>query len=132
MKLKEYCFPENPKKTGYCVFPEELENDELVLFHGTLASNLTSVLKYGFKIPSKCKSGGLSSVSFAMQSSMALGHICQKFAESSEDLCILVVRYEGLDRKGLCINVSDVHDFTLDPPPEVIGYCKVPTTYQHH
>jgi hypothetical protein len=43
MDPEEYPFPDEPAKTGYCVFPAALENEELVLFHATPAANLESI-----------------------------------------------------------------------------------------
>lgn len=131
MTVMEYVLPDNLEETGYCVFSADLEDDALVLFHGTPAENLESILENGFRIPSQDGGTGLSSVSFAKRSSMALGHACTKRESEPGDYVIIAVRYESLERKGLKVNVSDIHDYTLDPAPEVIGFCRVPTTYRH-
>ena len=41
------------------------------------------------------------------------------------------MRYEKLDRLGIIVNTSDIHDYTLEPLPEIIGYCIIPATYVH-
>jgi hypothetical protein len=45
MEIVEYPFPDEPAATGYCVFPTALEDEELVLFHATLAANLEAIIK---------------------------------------------------------------------------------------
>jgi len=127
----EYAFPADPSSTSYCVFPDVLERDDLVLFHATPIANLEPILKNGFIIPDPTGTNGLPSVSFAKQSSMALGHAMLMRRDRPGEYCILAVRYPSLERKGLKNNVSDIHDYTLDPPPKIVGYCKVPTTYVH-
>jgi hypothetical protein len=124
-------YPEDPSATGYCVFPAELEDDELVLFHATSANNVESIIEHGFRIPDKSGIHGLPSVSFAKKSVGALTHAMNMRAKQPGEYCILAVRYETLDRDGLKVNYSDIHDYTLDPAPEIIGCCKVPASYQH-
>ena len=68
----EYVFPDDLAATGYCAFPNDLEQDDLVLFHATPIANFDSISKEGFKIPDPTGVNGLPSVSFAKQSSAAL------------------------------------------------------------
>jgi hypothetical protein len=103
----------------------------LVLFHATPASNLAGILKSGFRIPDRTGRSGLPSVSFAKRSVAALTHAMTMRAKAPGAYCILVVRYDTLNRTGLQINVSDIHDYTLDPAPEIVGYCNVPASYVH-
>jgi len=131
MGIIEYPFPDDPAATGYCVFPAELENDGLVFFHATREENREAIMKEGFKIPDPTGVSGLPSVSFARQSMAALTHAMNKRGNSPVAYCILAVRYKTLDRKGIKENPSDIHDYTLDPAPEIIGYCIVPATYRH-
>jgi hypothetical protein len=131
MEIVEYPFPGEPAATGYCVFPAALEDDELVLFHATPAENLESIIKHGFRIPDPTGNSGLQSVSFAKRSVAALIHAMTMRAKRPGAYCILAVRYGTLDRRGLRLNVSDIHDYNLDPAPEIIGYCMVPAIYKH-
>ena len=131
MSVTKYCFPDDLENAKYCVFPSELEGDELVFFHGTLAKNLHSILEDGFRIPATNDDTGLASVSFAKNSNTALNHVCTKRKSEPGTYCILAVRYECLKHDHLKVNNSDIHDYSLDPPPSVIGYCMVPSTYQH-
>lgn len=130
MKITEYPFPDDPAATGYCVFPAELEDDELVFFHATPAENLEAIVNDGF-IPDPAGVSGLQSVSFARRSMMALTHAMTKRGNSPVAYCIFAARYKTLDRKGIKENPSDIHDYTLDPAPEIIGYCIIPATYRH-
>jgi hypothetical protein len=131
MKPVEYQFPADPADTGYCVFPAALEDDELVVFHATPAENREAIIKHGFRIPDRTGRTGLPSVSFAKRSVAALTHAMNMHGEKPGAYCILAARYEKLDRPGLTINFSDIHDYTLDPPPKIIGYCTVPADYKH-
>jgi hypothetical protein len=84
MSPKEYPFPEDPSRNDYRLFPDELENDALVLFHGTAEKDLASILKDGFRPP-----GQLASTSFANNSSVPL-RSCSLCADRSivERMCI--------------------------------------------
>jgi hypothetical protein len=127
----KYPFPDDPAATDYCVFPPALEDDELVLFHATPAKNLESILKDGFSIPDPASVVGLRSVSFAKRSATSLTHAMGMRDRAPGAYSILAVRYKTLKRDGLVINLIDIHDYTLDPAPEIIGYCEVPTSYVH-
>jgi hypothetical protein len=45
----EYSFPWPDQNRGYNLFPEELEDDELIAFHGTAEANRQSIVNDGFK-----------------------------------------------------------------------------------
>ena len=47
----------------------------------------------------------------------------------SPDGCILAVRYDSLEREGIVLDLDMIHDYTLNPQPEIIGYCIVPESY---
>jgi hypothetical protein len=127
----QYPFPDDPAATDYCVFPAELEGDDLVLFHATPIENLAPILKEGFRIPDPNGITGLQSVSFAKQSVAAFTHAMIKRAKHPGEYCIIAVRYMTLQRKGLTENFSDIHDYTLNPAPETIAYCVIPSTYTY-
>lgn len=131
MTIVEYLFPDRPSDTDYCVFPAYLENDDLVLFHATPAENLDGISKQGFKIPDPSGKCGLPSVSFAKRSVSALTHAMGMRKVRPGEYCIIAVRYSTLERSGLAINHGDIHDYTLNPPPQIIGYCRVPMSYVH-
>lgn len=113
------------------MFPSSLENDDLVLFHATPAKNAPNIVKYGFKIPDPTGEKGLASVSFAKLSVSALTHAMSMRQIEPGEWTIFAVRYQSLDREGLKNNLSDIHDYTLDPGPLIIGYCTVPKSYEH-
>ena len=131
MTITQYEFPDTPASSGFCVFPEELEQDNLVFFHATSAGNRDAIFEGGFRIPDPTGQTGLTSVSFSKQSLMALDHAMTKRSNNRGQYSIIAVRYNSLVREGLTVNVSDIHDFTLDPAPEIIGYCNVPESYRH-
>jgi hypothetical protein len=126
MPPEKYPFPHDPERSEYRLFPAELEDDEHVFFHGTAACNLGPILDNGFSIPIEPPS-----VSFAKNSALALGYASAKRTPASPDGCVLAVRYEKLDRPGLKVEVSMLHDYTCNPQPEIIGYCIVPASYRH-
>lgn len=47
------------------------------------------------------------------------------------DYCVFAVRYQDLNRNGLKTNLSDMHDYTLTPQPDRIGFCIIPASYDH-
>ena len=128
--MKEYPFSKNLSDTGYCVFPKELEDDELTFFHATPAENVPAILKEGFKADPE-KSSGLWSVSFAKRSVSAFDHAMRRRGSEAIDFVILAVRYENLDQPHITQNSGDIHDYCLDPAPQIIGYVKVPASYRH-
>ena len=73
--MKQYPCP-NPKDlaaTGYNPF-EELEDDPLVLFHGTTAERLRSITVNGFNLDKSA----LKSISFVEKSNLALSRITRR------------------------------------------------------
>lgn len=126
MKVDIFDFPTDPRGVGYSLFPAHLENDSNVFFHGTASVYLSSILERGF-IPSP----PLDSVSFSMTSPLALGYACSKRSPESPEGCVIVVRYDNINRPGIVLENSILYDYTRIPPPVVIGYCIVPATYNH-
>lgn len=126
-----FSFPADPAATDYAIFPAALEDDPLVLFHATPARNHDAIVQHGFKIPDPTGRSGLASVSFAKGSAMALGHAMTLRQSEPGEYCIFAVRYETLDAKCLKNNHSDIHDYALDPQPEILGCCLVPVSYRH-
>jgi hypothetical protein len=123
----EYHFPNKAalEQANYCLFPDQLEDDDLVLFHGTLAESIAAILSEGFKSAAKLGTGCLTSVTFAYKSREALTHM----QNLGGDRVIVAARYGTLDRSSISKNTTDIHDYTLDPAPTVIGYCRVPSDY---
>jgi len=125
--MKEYEFPYPNEDRGYKLFPEALENDSCILFHGTLKNKLQSIIKDGFK-----SFPPLESVSYAKCSSYSLGHICQNNPnERQEDSVVIAVKFDSLNIKGIANNPSDIHVYKEEIQPKIIGYCIVPKSYRH-
>lgn len=122
----EYPFPEDPELREYRVFGEGLENDSNVFFHGTSAANLRSILTDGFAFPDHTRA---QSVSFASSSSVPLRYACEARGAACPEGGIIAVRYVDWKRRGIEYNGSILHDRTLEPQPEIIGYCIVPSSY---
>lgn len=121
----EYPFPDNLEASKYQLFPEDLQADDNVFFHGTSRAKAAQICSNGFII-----SGPLLSVSFARKSSLALKYACEGRGPESPDGCVLAVRYNSLERKGILLERGILHDYTLNPQPEIIGYCIVPKLYR--
>ena len=126
MTVEKFQFPADPNNTGYSLFPEHLEENPNVFFHGTAASNLPSIFERGF-IPAP----PLESVSFAKASSVALGYACSKRSSNSPEGCVIAVHYGEINRSGIAVETAVLYDYTRVPPPIIIGYCIVPATYSH-
>lgn len=118
---KEYLFQGANEENGYRLFPDELENDDLVAFHGTAETNLQSIIDNGFTFAAT-----LQSLSFAKSSAFALSYACNARSDASPRGCVLAVRFDSLDRPGIVAETSIIHVYKLDEQPKVIGYCVVP------
>lgn len=121
-----YPFPFSNGDDGYDIFPVELEADPLVAFHGTSESCLDSILEQGFKI-----AGVLPSISFAKNSSSALGYAVHKRNNDSRQGVVIAVRFESLTGPWVVEEISFIHVYCEDKQPKIIGYCIVPESYQH-
>jgi hypothetical protein len=120
-----YPFPWPDEHKGYALFPKDLEDDDLVLFHGTPQRNFDAILKEGFK-----PTGSLGSVSYAKKSVSALTHLMtNRIAE--EVYVVFAVRFETLKTEGIQENLSDIHVYKPDLQPLILGYVTVPHDYQH-
>ena len=123
--IKEYPFPWPHEEIGYNLFPQSLENDELVAFHGTARENLQPIMEVGFKFART-----LQSLSFAKESAFALPFACRARSEASPEGCVIAVRFKPpLQRAGITVEPGVIHVFNLQEKPEVIGYCIVPADY---
>ncbi|RWI18637.1 MAG: hypothetical protein EOQ92_23005 [Mesorhizobium sp.] len=123
--ITEYPFPWPDEHKGYQVFPEAMENDDLVAFHGTARANLDSIINNGFQF-----AGSLQSLSFAKHSPSSLSHACSRRSESSPEGVVIAVRFAPpIPRPYIAVETSDIHVYRLNEQPEVIGYCNVPADY---
>ncbi|NTI46631.1 hypothetical protein G6L94_31020 [Agrobacterium rhizogenes] len=131
MSIVEYPFPGSThmEELHYCVFPDKLENDERVLFHGTLADDFEKIKRDGFKSAVQLGNArGLGSVSYAKQSSAALSHIRNR--HPNDKVIIIAVQFDSATtRRGMVANASDIHVYD-GTQPNIVGFCKVPSEYQ--
>jgi hypothetical protein len=124
---KEFPFPWPNEDKGYALFPADLEEDPLVLFHGTAKTNLEPILKEGFKATKT-----LSSVSYAKNSTYSLTHVIgARHQWEGRDAVIFAVRFASLGVQGIANNTQDIHVNKPELQPEIIGYCIVPGNYEH-
>lgn len=130
MTIVEHTFPgsDEMQERHYCVFPVTLENNNLVLFHGTHPADYATILSEGFKSAFQLKGEGLTSVSYAHKSSGALIHIRSR--HTSDEVIIIAVRFDAVQaRPGMVVNTSDIHVYD-GTQPEIIGFCRVPASYR--
>ena len=120
---KRYNFPDSPEDSAYQLFPDVLENDPNVFFHGTAASNLTSIIRNGFRATKK-----LCSVSFVTTSPVALKYACDSRGTPPQDGVVIAVRFDDLTILAYSGNVVHLHDLTKQP--QIIGTCVVPADYK--
>jgi hypothetical protein len=124
---REYPFG-TPRDNEYRLFPDELENDPEIFFHGTEERVLQAIRSGGFSFPDPSKA---QSVSFSRDSSLALGYASDKRSAASPQGCVIAVRF-GADNRSLRREEPfGLHVDRFDPQPEIVGYCIVPADYDH-
>lgn len=130
MSFVEFPFPEpsDMEELGYRVFPEIMESNPLILFHATRPESFNEILQCGFKTAAELGIvGGLASVTYAKQSSAALGHIRDRYRH--EEVIIIAVEFSAVKaRHGMAVNSSDIHVYD-GTQPNIIGICRVPEGY---
>lgn len=121
-----YEFPWPNEEKGYCLFPDTLENNPEIFFHGTSESVLQSILNNGLQAPNI-----LDSVSLATSSSPTVGYACSKRSNVSPNGVVIAVSFEeiGIDHLRCEGDVSYMDD--LSQQPLIVGYCIVPKEYEH-
>ena len=124
--LQVYEFQRPNEEKGYCLFPDTLENNPKIFFHGTSESVLQSILDKGLQAPAT-----LNSVSLATSSSPALGYACSKRSNVPPNGVVIAVSFEaiGIDHLRCEGDVSYMDD--LSQQPLIVGYCIVPEEYAH-
>lgn len=124
--ITQFPFPYPNEERGYRLFPEKLEADEHIVFHGTAAANLQSIIDHGFK-----PGPALVTISFARTSEIALSYACKARSAQSPSGCVLAVRFDSLRVPGVAheIDCILVHQ-KLGPKPTVVGYCEIPADYR--
>jgi len=112
------------------LFDQELEEDPLILFHATPASNLLSIEANGFR--SAADLGivdGLNSVSYSKSSTY--WNLVTEYPAKA-DFVMFAVRFNTLNQVGIRVNPSDVHvDNWREIRPQILGYCEIPCGYCH-
>jgi hypothetical protein len=114
-------------RRGYRVFPDELENDELIFFHATSADRLKPIVDQGLK-PGIEVGGTLATISYALTSNIALTHWVQVRADDTEGV-ILALRFDDLSE--IFEKHGTHYSLALRKQPIVIGTCAIPSTYEH-
>jgi hypothetical protein len=122
--IQEYWFGTPGETNDYRVFPDELEQDPNVFFHGTDRRFLQSIIDDGFRFPPP---GKAQSVSFARTSGITLGYASGLGADG----VVIAVRFDSSNRSARAEESFGLHIYRFDPQPEIVGYCVVPAAYAH-
>lgn len=127
--VQEYPLPSDMHvREDYRVFPLELEDNPLVVFHGTALANFAAIVAEGFKRGIDV-GATLESISYAKGSSSALTHWVGR-REVAQDGIILALRFESF--QGLHEEAQIVYDYKTAPTqPKIIGYVVVTAAYCH-
>ncbi|MNE13440.1 hypothetical protein D3C80_1062730 [compost metagenome] len=123
---KEYEFQALGEEYSYRQFPNELENDKNIYFHGTAEAHFDAIKQNGF-LP---KFGGsLDSISFAKNSSLALNYACEARNETSPNGIIIMVDISNIMPEVITGLDRSVIHLAAQFQPKIIGYCVIPKTY---
>src|SRR5262245_23019848 len=125
MSITEYKFPAKPGENGFRLFPDKVEDDPNVVFHGTPYRNFDSIIAENVWLTGKSKCA-----SYANKSAGALQYACSN--RQGAQGCIFVAQFkcnEGV--KGIAVEVSHTHVYIEDARPEIIGFMVVPKEYLH-
>lgn len=127
--VQEYPLPTDMHiREDYRVFPSTLEDDPLVVFHGTAMSKFDAICAEGLKRGSEA-GATLKSISYAKSSMSSLDHWIRR-REEGQDGVIIAFRFDSLD--DLDVEVAYIYDRKeLPSRPRVIGYVSVPGIYIH-
>ena len=134
--MEEYSFPWPDHEKGYSLFPSEMEDDPLVLFHGTAIGRFDPIISEGFKSGKELGGGTdpsyhLESVSYANSSSHSLMHVCNTRDRNGGGVFVVfVVKFPSLPSAGITVNQSDIHVFDPRIEPTILGFCVVPESYR--
>lgn len=124
--VQEFEFPWPNEEKGYRLFPAELEDDDLVLFHATPKQNFHAILKMGFQVRPP-----LESVSYAKSSVYCMAHLFTGRQSLSEEAVVIAVRFESLAQPGITENLSDIHVYRPEIQPIILVHCTIPVAYEH-
>ena len=103
----QYPFQGANENNGYRLFPAALEDDPLVYFHGTAEGNLEAIIGNGFAF-----ARDLRSVSFALNSDLALRYASEARTDASPNGCVLAVRFNDLE--NVAVETSIVHVYRMN------------------
>ena len=121
--VTEYRFETPREDRSFNIFPNELESDPNIFFHGTTDANRESIFNNGFR----CE-GELASISFSKTSNLALSYACKK-GGGLQDGCVLAVRFDSIPDKA-AREVSLMYIYEFNPQPTMMGYIVVPKDYK--
>lgn len=121
-------FPEQDElqRRGYKVFPDDLENDELVFFHATVRENVEGILEGGLR-PGIEVGGSLHTISYARTSMEALTHWIT--VRGSREGAILALRFDN--QQNLWQESGTTYSLRLETQPTVVAICLVGSDYEH-
>lgn len=125
--IKEYSFNAIGEEHKYRQFPDELENDLKIYFHGTAQANFKNIKEQGFRYK---EAGNLTSISFAKNSSLALRCACEARDKESPNGILIMVDISNISPERIGGLGEDVIHLALQFKPKIIGYCIIPHSYK--
>jgi hypothetical protein len=120
----EYPFVTPTEQREYRLFPDTMENDPVILFHGTAEASLESIVQDGFEIR-----GGLPSVSFADKSSLPLGYACRSRKATGDKGVIIAAAFRSAEIPFASNRNGIIHVYKFEEQPQIVGFCVVPADY---
>lgn len=129
MELKEHLFDERGLvERKYRIFPNELEDNILILFHATSLSNLEAIQNYGLQ-PGIKVGKTLETISYSQTSTMALTHWIS-IREENQTGIVLALKFEN--NNEIFEAEGSLYSNELEVQPTIECICKIPSSYKHN
>jgi hypothetical protein len=119
---KIYPYTKPAEDSDFCLFPDCLEDDDLVFFHGTLDKNRQDIIRDGFR---PAPDGDLVRVTYATVSKDTLQQMFYKLKDDG-DRCVFAVRFESTSGPEFCQEGPLMRVHKTGPQPTVVGYMVIP------
>jgi hypothetical protein len=114
---------------GYRLFDDDIEEDELIVFHATPAKNQDGILADGLH-PGAKFGGNLKTISYGETSRDAMIHRHYCDTKTTEDWVVLVLKFETRDE--LYNDHGTLRSGPLKKQPAIIRMMEIPAGYETH
>jgi hypothetical protein len=129
MALTYYDLPKGSlEDRNFLLFPTEMEEDSLTIFHATPAKNLDGIVAEGLH-PGAKFGGSLNTISYGETSKDAMLH--RHYSDTKDEAWIvLVLKFET--REELYDDHGTLRSGPLKKQPIILGVMKIPAGYETH